>query len=208
MAEPTQDLLIVFARALRPGKVKTRLIPATGKQGALRVYRQLLESTLKAARTFPGDVELWTDQPDVTLAAMARRRGWDYRVQQGHDLGERMSRAISQGLAHYRRVLLVGSDCPLLDRQYFDTALRALRHHDVVFGASEDGGYVLLGSAHSLIWKRNPFQAVQWGTEYALADSREALLGRTSDVAILPALWDVDEPDDLARALDEGLIQR
>lgn len=201
-----QDLLIVFARALQPGKVKTRLMPAVGADGALKVYRQLLDSTFAAARGFPGDVELWLDCPDVTLAARAQRLGWCWRLQQGADLGERMSMAILQGLSHYRRVLLVGSDCLRLDRRYFQQALDALVTDDVVFGASEDGGYVLLGSATAALWKRNPFSAVRWGSAHALADSQEALVSFARRVSVLPPLWDVDEPEDLARAVAEGLI--
>lgn len=202
-----QDLLIVFARALEVGKVKTRLIPAVGEQGALRVYRQLLDTTLVAAHDFPGQVELWTDRPDVTLAARARRAGWGCHVQRGADLGARMSSAIAQGLQTYRRVLLVGSDCPLLHHGYFHQALDALNAADVVLGASEDGGYVLLGSARPRIWKRNPFSMVRWGTEHALSDSLSALALRSRRVATLAALWDVDEPQDLSRAVHEGLIK-
>jgi len=33
-------LLIIFARALHAGQVKTRLIPAFGAEGALQIYRQ------------------------------------------------------------------------------------------------------------------------------------------------------------------------
>lgn len=202
-----QDLLIVFARALEAGKVKTRLIPAVGEQGALRVYRQLLDTTLLAAKHFPGQVELWTDRPDVNLAGRARRAGWQYHVQRGADLGERMTQAMARGLQHYRRVLLVGSDCPLLHRGYFQQALHALNGAEVVLGASEDGGYVLLGSSQSRIWKRNPFTVVRWGTEHALSDSLKALSEHSGRVVTLTPLWDVDEPSDLARAVKQGLIR-
>ena len=37
-----KPLLIIFARALHAGQVKTRLIPAFGADGALQIYRQLL----------------------------------------------------------------------------------------------------------------------------------------------------------------------
>ncbi len=201
-----EDLLIVFARALQVGKVKTRLIPALGANGALLAYRQLLAATLEAAQGFPGDVELWIDQPDVNLAARARRAGWICRVQQGRDLGERMARAIYSGLQRYQRVLLVGSDCLLLDREYFQQALTALNDADVVLGASEDGGYVLLGSDQPLLWKRNPLTAVRWGGEHALGDTVAALGRYSHRLTTLPALWDVDEPVDLARAVQLGLL--
>ena len=204
--ENTQDLLIVFARALVAGKVKTRLIPAVGQAGALKVYRQLLDNTLAAAREFPGQVELWTDQPDEALLARAEAEGWSYASQQGEDLGERMAFALARGLQCYRRVLLVGSDCPVLGREYFNLALEVLDEADAVLGASEDGGYVLLGSSLGSLWARNPFTAVRWGTEHALNESLSSLSGSGARVQTLPPLWDVDEPEDLARAIRQGLV--
>ncbi len=151
-------------------------------------------------------MELWTDDYDAALQERADRAGWQCRLQQGGDLGDRMTGALADGLSRFRRVLLVGSDCLLLDRDYFQDALAALQTRDVVFGASEDGGYVLLGSATAGLWQHNPFTGVRWGTEKALADSLHALIAHGSTVETLPALWDVDEPDDLHRAQKQGLL--
>ena len=41
--------LIVFARAPVPGRVKTRLVPLLGEQGAARLHAQLVERTLRTA---------------------------------------------------------------------------------------------------------------------------------------------------------------
>jgi hypothetical protein len=44
---PTADksVLIVFARAPEPGRVKTRLAPVLGDKGAARLHAQLVERT-------------------------------------------------------------------------------------------------------------------------------------------------------------------
>lgn len=197
-------LLIIFARALHAGQVKTRLIPAFGADGALQIYQQLLWRTFAAAQTFPGDVQLWLDKPDAQLSQEATSRGWSCFLQHGGDLGERMAGALSRGLSHSSRVLLVGSDCLLLDPPYFEQALATLEHSPVVFGASEDGGYVLLGSGQASLWSTQRFRGVRFGGPHALQDSRACFAPK--ETAVLSPLWDVDEPEDVARARSSGLL--
>lgn len=197
-------LLIIFARALHAGQVKTRLIPAFGAQGALQIYRQLLWRTFTAAEAFPGDVQLWLDKPDAQLQQEATARGWPLFLQDGKDLGERMAGALSRGLSLTSRVVLIGSDCLLLDQSYFGQALDALDHTPVVFGASEDGGYVLLGSAQASLWTADRFTGVRFGGPQALQDSRSCFT--PEQTGVLPPLWDVDEPEDVARARSSGLL--
>ena len=45
--EPQDDRIIIFGRYPRPGKVKTRLIPALGPAGAADLQRRLTEKTLE-----------------------------------------------------------------------------------------------------------------------------------------------------------------
>jgi glycosyltransferase A (GT-A) superfamily protein (DUF2064 family) len=65
---------------------------------------------------------------------------------------------------------------------------------DLVLGPAEDGGYYLIGL-------RAPaprlFSGVAWGTSRVLAET----LARAGTLRsrLLPACFDVDEPDDLAR---------
>jgi len=197
-------LLIVFARALHPGQVKTRLIPGFGADGALQIYQQLLWQTFAAAEAFPGDVQLWLDKPDAQLQQEAAARGWSCFLQEGEDLGERMAGALSRGLSLTSRALLIGSDCLLLDQSYFEQALNVLDHTPVVFGASEDGGYVLLGSSQASLWSAGRFSGVRFGGPHALQDSRSCFT--PEQTRVLPPLWDVDEPEDVARARSSGLL--
>ena len=202
----SQPLLILFARALQAGRVKTRLIPQFGEQGALKLYRFLLTRTIAAACRFPGRVELWLDQPDTELKNLAERNGWSCHQQQGDDLGEKMALALNMGLSQADRVLLIGSDCAVLGQEYFEQALTALETAPVVFGPSEDGGYVLIGSSRQNLWQRQRFQGVRFGGEHALADSVVCFPGER--VARLPTLWDVDTHDDVIRAQRCGVLPR
>ena len=101
-------------------------------------------------------------------------------------------------------MLLVGSDCAVLDQDYFEQALQALDKAPVVFGPSEDGGYVLIGSSSQALWHPKRFRGVRFGGEQALADSIACFPGER--VVRLPVLWDVDTRDDVIRAQSCGLL--
>jgi len=198
-------LLLVFARAPRRGRVKTRLIPELGEDTALDVHQRLLDRTLLQAAAFPGRARLMLDDEDKRLAAHAREMGLEVGLQHGGGLGERMNAALRDGLREAARVLLVGSDCPVLDQTYLSLALDGLNGARVVLGASEDGGYVLIGGSDASVWHDGRFEGVRLGTDYAMADTLVAL-NDAAPVSVLPPLWDVDVPEDVTRARNLGVL--
>ncbi|MTI52901.1 MAG: glycosyltransferase [Alcanivorax sp.] len=200
-----ETLLLVFARAPRRGRVKTRLVPELGEDTALDVHQRLLDRTLLEAAAFPGRARLMLDDRDDGLAARAREMGLEVGLQQGGGLGERMNVALRDGLQEAPRVLLVGSDCPVLDQTYLALALNGLDEARVVLGASEDGGYVLIGGSDASVWHEGRFEGVRLGTGYAMADTLVAL-NDAAPVTVLPSLWDVDIPEDVTRARNLGVL--
>jgi hypothetical protein len=118
------------------------------------------------------------------------------RQQQGADLGERMCMALRDGLNRAERVLLVGSDCPELDPEYLDGALRALDDVPVVFGPASDGGYVLVG-ARAITMEL--FRSIAWGESSVLATTLERAEALGWGVATLATRADIDRPEDLER---------
>ncbi|SMO61148.1 hypothetical protein SAMN06272769_1072 [Alcanivorax sp. DSM 26295] len=198
-------LLLVFARAPRRGRVKTRLVPELGEDTALDVHQRLLDRTLREAAAFPGRARLMLDDHDDRLAAHAREIGLEVGLQHGGGLGERMNAALRDGLQEAPRVLLVGSDCPVLDQTYLALAVDGLDNARVVLGASEDGGYVLIGGSDASVWHDGRFEGVRLGTDYAMADTLVAL-NDVAPVTVLPPLWDVDMPEDVTRARNLGVL--
>ncbi|KXJ49666.1 MAG: hypothetical protein AXW13_00195 [Alcanivorax sp. Nap_24] len=198
-------LLLVFARAPRRGRVKTRLIPELGEDTALKVHQRLLDRTLREAAAFPGRARLMLDDHDERLAAHAREMGLEVGLQHGGGLGERMNAALRDGLQEAARVLLVGSDCPVLDQTYLALAVDGVNKARVVLGASEDGGYVLIGGSDASVWHDGRFEGVRLGTDYAMADTLVAL-NDVAPVTVLPPLWDVDMPEDVTRARNLGVL--
>ncbi len=189
--------LHLLARSPIPGRVKTRLIPVLGEEGACDLQRLLLEHALQLPVEGFSQRFLWLDDnPDADLQTLADELGWTLVEQPAGDLGERMRRIAVLGLADSDAVVLIGNDCPALDGQYLDAACAALHEQPVVLGPAEDGGYVLLG-----LRRVDPalFHAMPWGTDRVLALTRDRLQQLDWSHRILPTLWDVDRPEDLPR---------
>jgi hypothetical protein len=182
--------IAVFAKQPLPGRVKTRLIPALGAEGAARLAAAMLDRTIEEALATGLPVELCGD-PDAA--------GWyegpaEPGAQGEGDLGERLARAARRAIAGGDNVLLIGADCPSLDRHRLRAAARALESHHAVLHPAADGGYVLLGLGR---FDASLFDAMPWSTAGVAAETvaRIAALGWSLDLR--ETLRDVDEPADL-----------
>ena len=185
----TRTKVIVFARAPRAGRVKTRLIPLLGEQGAARLHARLLRRALTTALEADlGPVELWT-----------------LRRQRGADLGARMYHAFAHSLRRCDRVILIGSDCPVLRPRDLRQAARWLAGGaDAVFAPAQDGGYALVA-----LRRVSPrlFRGVEWGGAQVMAQTRARLAALGWRWRELPLVWDVDRPEDYRRLERAGLLQ-
>jgi uncharacterized protein len=193
--------LLVFARAPVPGKAKSRLIPSFGAQFAAALQQRMTEHMLETAlRAEVGDVSLWcSPSPRHTFFARCRRAyGVSLHTQRGESLGERLRDAHDRMFASYRRLLFVGTDCPILTAQHLRTAAAELRDHEAVVVPAEDGGYVLLGLAQPY---SQVFEAIAWGGDQVLAQTLERLKEAGRSCRVLAPLWDVDRQADVARLM-------
>ena len=197
--------LIVFARAPVPGRVKTRLVPLLGEQGAARLYAQMLERTLRtalAARIGPVELHCSAGINSAYFRKIEKRFGIRLRPQGPGNLGERMYRA----LRRHPGAVLIGSDCPALRPADLRAAARALRAGaDAVLSPAEDGGYPLLGLRCA---SRRLFDGVSWGGSRVLEQTRRRLARLGWRWTELRTLWDVDRPEDVARLRRSGLLPR
>lgn len=200
----TQSIsLHLLARTPEPGRVKTRLIPALGDEGACNLQRLLVERALELPADTFSERFFWLDDgPDDSLVELAEAHGWTVMEQPAGDLGERMRRIAALGLAESDGVVLIGNDCPALDGDYLAAACEALREQEVVLGPAEDGGYVLLG-----LRRIDPllFESLPWGSDRLLALTCERLQQLGWAYGLLPVLWDVDRPEDLPRLASLGI---
>jgi rSAM/selenodomain-associated transferase 1 len=202
MAEPGRaSLLIQFARAPVEGQVKTRMMPHLDARAACELHRELvLWTTRTLLDSGLGDVQLAVNgNRDDPLFDRCRALG-DLALcaQQGSDLGERMHHALQEGLRHYGRVVLVGSDCPSIERGYLESALCALDRDPFVIGPALDGGYVLIGASQPC---GALFEGVDWGSDRVYAQTLDRLRAEDLGWGELPVRRDVDRPEDLAHWL-------
>ena len=192
--------VIVFARAPQPGRAKTRLEPRLGPWGAARLQRRLIRRTLRvaqAARCGPVELHGTPRARQAFFVQCAREWGVALRAQRGRDLGERMFHALARGLRGRRAVILVGTDCPALQARDLRLAARALAGGcDAVLSPAEDGGYPLIG-----LRRVSPrlFENIAWGGPDVFTRTAEALDRLGWRWRQLRTLWDVDQPEDLAR---------
>ena len=201
---------MVFAKAPVAGTVKTRLIPLLGAAGAAALHRKLLLQTLSTAvEADLGPVELHAapDVRDPFLIDAAKRAGVALLPQRGDDLGARMSNAFTEALARHSRVIIIGTDCPVLEPRHLTEASAALEaghiDHKAAFIPAEDGGYVLIALSQ---WDHLLFDNVRWGTDTVMADTRARLTQLKWRWHELETLWDIDRPADYRRWSELALV--
>jgi rSAM/selenodomain-associated transferase 1 len=211
-AAAAQTALVIMAKAPEPGLAKTRLIPALGADGAARLAERMLRHTVSAARAAGfAHVELCVapDTAHPLVQALTQQHGVALAPQGEGDLGQRMQRALQRALARQPRALVVGTDAPALDAAALQTAATALQDPDAVIVPAHDGGYALLGLHRRAGGPQQPapalFEAMAWSTPQVLADTRERLRAAGLRWAELPAVADIDVPDDL-RHLPPGWL--
>lgn len=191
---------VIFAKAPEPGRAKTRLIPELGPEGAARLARRMLETTVaEALAAAVGAVELCVSPaPDAeawrsVAPSLARALVWS--VQGDGDLGDRMARAARRVCDGGERVLLIGTDCPALDRTRLRWAAKALGRVDTVLFPTLDGGYALLGLN---VFHASLFTGITWSTDRVAAATRERITTLGWTVESGEQLQDIDTPTDLA----------
>ncbi|MGE4159313.1 MAG: TIGR04283 family arsenosugar biosynthesis glycosyltransferase [Planctomycetota bacterium] len=194
------NLLIIMTRHPTPGKAKTRLIPLLGEEGAARFHRQSVRHTLSVMASSP-------ENPDLSIEircegaspkTMCRIFGGpaSYAPQCEGDLGTRLLDALKQAMDRgHQRIVIIGTDCPDLDKRLVADAFSSLDTHDLVLGPSVDGGYYLIGLKNP---HRELFENIPWGGDrvFSTTMQKAGILGLT--LAVLPSLRDIDTPDDLA----------
>lgn len=190
--------ILVFTRKPVTGQVKTRLIQALGESGARQLHEQLLVHTLQTANKLTGVDRFCYVTPDIQgpffqqCTELSRIK---LCLQQGADLGERMSNAIYTALQSYQYALVVGTDCPGLKVEDYLQVLEALdAGKDVVLIPAYDGGYVLIAMAG---YYPELFTGIEWGTDQVLQQTLDRITELDLQSVCLTHKHDIDTQDDL-----------
>jgi uncharacterized protein len=195
-------VLVIMAKAPRPGVVKTRLASSLPVQAVTAFYRCLLDDTLELALSL-GGVEVAIMCPELHVNELARLAG--NRASVVAQKGEGLAAGLTSVFAHFaedhqRRTIAFNSDSPHLPRSVLEDAFQMLAAHDVVVGPTHDGGYYLVGAkaSHPALFARDAM-----GTSSAL----ETLLSRARALALsvgfAEPFYDIDVAEDLTRLAAE-----
>jgi rSAM/selenodomain-associated transferase 1 len=207
-------LLVIMAKAPRPGEVKTRLAPSLSPEAVTAFYCCLLDDTLALARSLEvAGVEVAIMCPDSDVNELARLAGIPLAGKAASVVaqkGEGLAAGLTSVFAHFagghrtnalqRRIIAFNSDSPHLPRSVLEDAFETLAAHDVVVGPTHDGGYYLVGAKAS---HPTLFAGDGMGTSSAL----ERLLARARalelSVGFADRFYDIDTADDLRRLAEE-----
>jgi uncharacterized protein len=200
-------VLVIMAKAPRPGAVKTRLASSLSAETVTDFYCCLLDDTLALARSLEDvEVAIMCPEPDVNqLARLSGSEASGNEVSVVAQKGEGLAAGLTSVFAHFaedgkRRVIAFNSDSPHLPRSVLEGAFETLAAHDVVVGPTHDGGYYLVGAkaSHPTLFAHDGM-----GTESALERllSRARALGLS--VGFADRFYDVDIADDLSRLAAE-----
>ena len=186
-----KELVIVFVKNIKLGKVKTRLAKTIGNQGAFDIYSELVKVTENATENLKCDKHIYFSEAVVDTQWVNTYK----TVQNGIDLGERMKNAFKNGFnAGYKRIVLIGSDLPDINSTHIEAGLNKLKTNDIVFGPAEDGGYYLIGLSkmNTSVFKNKP-----WSQDNLLEETLSELKENRVTFSTLETLNDIDNFEDL-----------
>jgi rSAM/selenodomain-associated transferase 1 len=195
-------VLVIMAKAPRPGAVKTRLAPTLSLKAVVAFYSCLLDDTLALARSL-GDVEIAIMCPDSDVNELAHLAGNEASIVA--QKGEGLAAGLTSVFAHftedrYRRIIAFNSDSPHLPRSVLEDAFETLAAHDVVVGPTHDGGYYLVGAktSHPTLFARDGM-----GTSSALERLLSRIRALELSVGFVDPFYDIDISDDVTRLAAE-----
>ncbi|MBA2304343.1 MAG: TIGR04282 family arsenosugar biosynthesis glycosyltransferase [Acidobacteria bacterium] len=201
----SQRVLVVMAKAPRPGRVKTRLTVEYPVVSIVELYRCLLDDTLALASSIPNtQLAVMAPHEDLRELATLLPAGVSGVAQQGRGLAAALTSVFDTFTWEGpRRVIAFNSDSPHLPPRVLDDAFEALLTHDLVAGPTDDGGYYLVGATapHARLFDPTPM-----GTTSALDSLLANARGMGLTYRLTEEWFDVDVASDLSR-LAEALRQ-
>jgi rSAM/selenodomain-associated transferase 1 len=190
-----KQALLIFAKNLIHGQVKTRLAATIGNDAALAIYKHLLQHTASVTQHLPvHKIIFYSNAIEPTDAWFDNN--YEKQIQTGDDLGERMWQAFEHAFAQgNKEVIIIGSDCLEITADILMDAFDQLKNNEVVIGPAKDGGYYLAGmkQLHTSF-----FININWSTSEVLQQTLAVCEEQNLSVYLLPLLSDIDTEHDLS----------
>jgi rSAM/selenodomain-associated transferase 2/rSAM/selenodomain-associated transferase 1 len=205
MSLTSKERLIIFTRYPEVGTTKTRMIPILGAEGAANLQREMTEHVLSqvAGPSASNDLAIEIRYDGANEELMRRWLGseFEYVLQKGDDVGERMHRAFEDAFeSGATSVVIIGTDIPDLTARVVKDAFKVLKQKEMVLGPAKDGGYYLIGFPKIAFSPAvaDLFAGIKWGENDVLKKTINAATGLGISYSMVDELQDVDRPKDLS----------
>jgi len=185
--------LCIFAKAPRPGAVKTRLAATIGAPAAAALAAAFVEDAWALARSRRWARPVIAAAGELPAALLGRLPGVEVWDQGDGELGARIERMVARGGS---AAIALGADSPGLPPVVLDEAAAHLGEGRAVLGPADDGGFYLLGVPRC---PTGLLHGVTWSAPSTCAEVAARLIACGLPVARLPAWFDVDRGTDLVR---------
>jgi len=196
------NMLIMFAKYPEKGKVKTRLAKDIGDEEAVKLYKEFVAMLVKEHASASYGFKIYAT-PDHRKDKFRTMYSWiSFSSQVGYDLGERMYNALRTELQEHDKVIIIGSDLPVLSCSEIAKAFEMLDNHDVVLGPAMDGGYYLIG----MNAPQRIFSGIRWSTTTVLEQTMNRIKRQRLSHTLLDLKQDIDTVEDLNILLPEQKI--
>lgn len=197
---PLPVAVAIMAKAPWRGGVKTRLCPPLDPTEAAGLYQSFLRDKIAQVRTLRRAHPVLAYTPTDSRPLFAELAP-DFTLlgQRGADLGERLGHVLADLLAAgHPAAIAIDSDTPTLPTEFLEYAVELVPRGDadVVLGPTDDGGYYLIGGR---ALHRELFDGIPWSTPDVLEETLRRAAAAGLQTIQLPAWFDVDTPEDLAR---------
>jgi len=190
--------LAIFAKTIGFSVVKTRLAESIGIQKAEEFYQLCLNSIEELVL----NIQVKYRGLLIPYWAIAENQAIDKPQWQTFNsiwtgnggLGERLDNVYSQLLKNHDYVMLIGTDSPQLQPEFFNNALEhIIKNRELVIGPCTDGGFYLFGGGIEID------RSIWVNTQYSQSDTMNQLIENLKPQTphLLPLQQDVDVLEDI-----------
>lgn len=190
--------LLIFCKQPRLNHGKQRLAANIGAEPAFSIAKALLECALEDAKAWPGSVVISPSHSDQLGWAQSLLPTAFVVPQPEGNLGDRI-KAVDAALREqgHDRLIIIGTDAPVLNQQYLLTTSKQLRESDVVMSAASDGGVTIMASSKS--WP--DIADLPWSTERLNESLYSKCKSAGLKVSYVDPSYDIDHEQDLHKLI-------
>lgn len=192
--------VLLFAKEPQLGQVKTRMQPALTVEESMQLHSALtayVAQQLNDWQLCPVQLQYkkLSDGEPKFLSDLCTRFNFELHAQVVGDLGQKMAAAAKKNIEQGFAVILLGADCPFFEVELLVSLIECLQDDcDAALIPAHDGGYVAMALRS---FNQEIFVGVDWGSEKVLAQTLAKMDRLQWRYQCLPALADIDRPEDL-----------